>query len=162
MATINTRTVRRTNSLLEEKGLGYGEKFVYQEKAIARDEAQAKAMSKPSPSPEVLQQLVNAGKLPKPGEGPSEQQRAGNHFKMVFVGETEEGQTSRTFISGADAYEFTALAAVEVALCILQLTKEGKKTGGVLTPAFALGDLLRESLVNTGIVVVGDENSSKL
>jgi len=151
MATINTRTVRRTNFLFEEEGNSYGDRFVYSEKAIARDERQAAAMAKPIPPPEVRQKLVASGVLPKPGEGPTEEQRAKNNFRMTFIGETEQGQKLQTYVAGKDAYDVTALTAVEVALCILQKARANKKPVGVLTPAFALREALLERLQAAGI-----------
>jgi len=62
-----------------------------------------------------------------------------------------------TWVSGLDAYEFTAMAAVEVAMCILDFQKKSleekgwKKPCGVQTPVSAFGDILIGKLQAAGI-----------
>jgi len=162
MAPINTRTVRRTHALLQSRDSAYGKKFVYNEKAIAQSETQAKIMAKPAPPPEILLRLISEGKLPKPGEGPSEEQRKKNSFKMTFIGESEDGKKMITWISGQDGYEVTAVCAVEAALSVLELQITGNKPVGVLTPAVAFGERLIGRLQSAGINFGENPSESKL
>ena len=80
MATINARIVRRSSALLD-----YGEHFNYREVAVATSEKQARKMAKqavqPAP-PAVLMKLIEAGRLPKPGEG--KEQRTTNTPSLPF------------------------------------------------------------------------------
>lgn len=50
--------------------------------------------------------------LPKPGEGPSPEQRAKAFFKMTFIGETASGKLLATSVSGGDPGETVACDSV--------------------------------------------------
>lgn len=79
-----------------------------------------------------------------PGEGPNEEQRAKGWFKVRFVARVGN-QTMQTQVSGGDpGYGDTAKMLGESALCLLK--DRLPKTGGILTPAVALGKPLIKRL----------------
>jgi short subunit dehydrogenase-like uncharacterized protein len=79
MATLNTRNVHRSNMLM---GFPYGTEFVYDEMVLTgpaeNGEAAAKAVV-----------AANSGKTephaPKPGEGPTKQEREAGSYDLLFV-----------------------------------------------------------------------------
>lgn len=153
MQTVNCRVVRCSNALL-----GYGPNFNYQELAAfgSEDEAQqsVKWVTEPA-SPDVLLRMIDEGILPKPGEGPTPEDRAGCRFQSTLVAYNEAGENVAVCVTGAEAaYEETAKMAVEAALA---LVFDGPDCpgllsgGGFLTPAACMGTALIHRLQSTGI-----------
>ena len=84
-----------------------------------------------------------------PGEGPSEQERAGNWFKVHFLGEGG-GTRVHTEVSGGDpGYGETAKMLGESALCLA--LDDLPETAGQVTTAQAMGDALIARLDAAGI-----------
>jgi short subunit dehydrogenase-like uncharacterized protein len=157
MAQINTRVVRRSHALA---GLPWGKDFVYREvmsapgsprgllRAVAVTGALgglAFAMKRPR----LREQL--AKRAPKPGEGPSPEQRERGHWKVRLLGEL--GSRSLVYVAG-DAhgdpgYASTAKMLGESALCLARdpLTS----AGGVTTPSVAMGAALLDRLRRAGL-----------
>lgn len=165
MAAINTRVVRRSVELLraepatpELRGL-IGDDLCYSEVQVAKDEAVATALARGLPPVSKRQEMVSRGKLPKPGEGPSEEMRAGSWFRFVFVARAEDGTLVATSVRGGDpGYTETAKMAAESALCLALPERRAKlpsagvgSRGGALTPAAAFGGLLIDCLHTRGI-----------
>lgn len=99
-------------------------------------------------------------KLKSPGEGPSAAQRAKAWFKVRFVG-AGGGVRVETEVSGGDpGYGETSRMLAESALCLA--CDELPASGGVLTPAQAMGEPLFKRLQAIGIrfSVVNKEQSS--
>lgn len=167
MAMINTRVVRRTNALL---GYPYGRDFRYDERVDAgpgfrgRLRAQRLAWTAGSlttaaalpPTAWLLRRFV----LPEPGEGPSEEERERGAFRIALFGEgrpvDRDGPPPRARITVAadrdPGYGATArmLAASALELVATRRSREAG-SGGVLTPAAALGLPLVERLRGAGI-----------
>src|SRR5258705_3475489 len=95
MATINTRNVHRSNLLM---GFPYGRDFVYDEMMLTGPGEQGEAEAK------RLVAAVNAEKLgpggPKPGEGPSKEERESGMFDILFVGLAPDGRHGRVVVRG--------------------------------------------------------------
>ena len=114
MAPINSRVVRRSAQLfrqaqehqewawtrgLEGGGGGgrvtcpYGPQFSYRERALASDESVARnlAASRAIPT-EKRRKFIERGKLPAPGQGPSDDVRAKSWFRLFFWAEAEGPQ----------------------------------------------------------------------
>ena len=90
MAELNTRTVRRSNALTKEYGgNSYGTEFGYRERLLVGSAAEAEKMARPSPPVSKREEMRDAGRLPRQGEGPSVEQRAKSSFRFFFVGEAE-------------------------------------------------------------------------
>ena len=117
--------------------------------------------------------------LPKPGEGPTPEQRARAHFRYYLVGETEPAAPAPApapaaarrrivaCVSGGDGgYEYTALMLCEAGMAAAAAAANGGATlpgralgGGFLTPATAFGGLLVDRLHAAGMTfkIVTDE-----
>jgi short subunit dehydrogenase-like uncharacterized protein len=157
MASISTRVVRRSFGLLRETALDepYAVDFAYREAALARDEGVARNLATPMAPPEQRQRLIDRGRLPGPGEGPSAEARASSWFRSYFLGESTDGRRLLTSISGGDpGYEETSKIVGEAAL-LLALEHDALPAsgacGGVLTPAVALGGALLDRLDGCGL-----------
>lgn len=160
MGSYNTRIVRRSNGLL---GHAYGPNFRYREASGFGDGIQARvratvmaagmgvamsAMSNPRTRP-IADRLA-----PKPGEGPSEQERDAGRFRMEVRTTTDAGTSgeapadlvSVVAAKGDPGYKATAVMLGESAL---SLAFDGDRLwphGGVLTPAVAMGGALVDRL----------------
>ena len=102
--------------------------------------------------------LIARGKLPAPGQGPSADVRAKSWFRLLLVGTADDGRRLLTQVSGADpGYDETAKMVSEAAVLLAcergQLPRVERRGGfgGVVTPAFALGESLRAALDARGI-----------
>jgi saccharopine dehydrogenase (NAD+, L-glutamate forming) len=95
----------------------------------------------------------------KPGQGPTEEQRARGKFEVTFV--ARSGNTELcTRVSGGDpGYAETAKMASE---CALSLALDGEKLPkrfGVISPAAAMGDALLDRLQRAGILFSRVDNA---
>mmetsp|Transcript_6033 Transcript_6033/g.17046 ORF Transcript_6033/g.17046 Transcript_6033/m.17046 type:complete len:173 (+) Transcript_6033:66-584(+) len=167
MAPINTRAVRRSHGLYAEAyPPGYGPNFSYNEVQLADSERRAKALVRIlSSTAEERKQMVQAGMLPSPGQGPSEEKRAKSRFRFVLRAEAEDGTVVNTLVAGGDpGYGETAKMVSESALTILQheatIVQEART--GVVPPAFSLGHRLIANLVAQGIEFKVIDNTAKL
>lgn len=140
MAAINTKNVHRTNFLLGE---AYGADFVYDEMMVAglgeMGKAAAEAIAKFNP--------MAGDKGPKPGEGPSKEERDSGSYDILFVGETADGQRIDTVVTGDKdpGYGSTSKMIAEAALCLVEDVPNAK--GGVWTPGAIMGVPLRKRLI---------------
>ena len=144
MATINTKTVHRSNMLL---GHAYTEGFTYEEMVVAgegeRGEQTAQAIaSDDSLSPE---------KAPKPGEGPSEEARETGFYDLMIEGETAAGERVAVSVRGDKdpGYGSTSKMIAQTALCLAS-DVEGLG-GGFHTTAVLDGQLLRRLRDHAGL-----------
>jgi short subunit dehydrogenase-like uncharacterized protein len=142
MATINTRNVHRSNLLM---GFPYGKDFVYDEMVLTGPGEKGEANAK----------LVVAANMemggpggPKPGEGPSKEQRDNGLYDLLFVGLAEGGRQVRVAVRGDrdPGYGSTSKMISECAICLLRDTPE--VPGGIWTPGAAMGDRLIKRLVD--------------
>lgn len=161
MAAINTRIVRRSHAL---QGRPWGDGFSYDERmalpASARGAAFAlgitAAMAGLVAGSQIgfVRRALDA-RLPKPGEGPSEEDRARGRYTVRFHGEAGGARVVATFADRLDpGYSGTAKLLGEAALALAQDELPGG--GGVLTPATALGSLLVERLRAADVTITAD------
>jgi short subunit dehydrogenase-like uncharacterized protein len=142
MALINTRNVHRSNMLM---GFPYGQDFVYDEMVLTGDGEQGQANAK-------LVMAANAEKTgpnaPKPGEGPSKEERDNGYYDLLFVAQVADGRQLRATVKGScdPGYGSTAKMIAECAVCLLRDTPEVK--GGFWVPGAAMGDHLVRRLVD--------------
>jgi len=88
-------------------------------------------------------------RIKRPGEGPSEEQRARSYFRVRFVARAD-GKTLITELRGGDpGYGETSKMLAESALCLAH--DELSERAGQLTPAVAMGQALIDRLVAAGI-----------
>jgi short subunit dehydrogenase-like uncharacterized protein len=140
MAAINTRNMHRSNMLL---GHQYGEDFVYDEMLFTGPGEQGKAAANAVASDKSL-----AGdKGPKPGEGPSREEREAGFFDLIFHAQDEVNAITVSVKGSMDpGYGSTSKMIAEAAVC---LVKDDLLTqGGIWTSAPAFGDKLIVRLEN--------------
>jgi short subunit dehydrogenase-like uncharacterized protein len=134
MATINTKNVHRTNFLL---GHPYGPDFRYDEMMLTSPGEAGKAAAHA-----VVELLKNpfGAKPPKPGEGPSADERESGHYDVLFIGEMTDGRTLKYGVKGKydPGYGSTSRMLAETGLALL----ESDAPGGVGTPGAFLGEAL--------------------
>ncbi|MEH0110908.1 saccharopine dehydrogenase NADP-binding domain-containing protein [Tersicoccus sp. MR15.9] len=157
MASYNEPLVRRSNALT---GGAYGSRFRYREvtdtgrgmrgalraRALRRLMALGfAALAVPALDP-VWDRL-----LPAAGEGPSERARANGRFLLEAVAETSSGTTVRSRVGARHdpGYDGTAIMLGQTALALAAGEGDAGR-GGVLTPSFALGDVLADRLIRHG------------
>src|ERR1700723_2638939 len=94
MANINTRNVHRSNALL---GFPYGRDFVYDEMQITGAGEEGEALAK-----RILaaNNKMATSAVPKPGEGPSREERENGHYDLLFVGIAPDGRQVRAGVRG--------------------------------------------------------------
>jgi len=93
MAPINTKNVHRTNALL---GHAFGTNFVYDEMMLTGPGEQGEAMAKHVASTPMM----GGADDPKPGEGPSKEERETGFYDVLFVAEYPDGRTARLSVKG--------------------------------------------------------------
>lgn len=154
MATINTKNVHRTNAL---RAYPYGEDFTYSEMMATGDGDAGKKRAFGAHGQSNMQSamlgfaptrwLLRRFALPKPGEGPSKEERETGMYDVLYVGTTADGQSLRAGVTGDrdPGYGSTSKMITEAALC-LKDTPRSETPGGVWTPAAAMGDALIDRL----------------
>ncbi|NCP64695.1 MAG: saccharopine dehydrogenase [Paraglaciecola sp.] len=145
MAAINTRNVHRSNHLL---GHVYGKDFVYDEML----------MTGPGEKGEAIANAVATDKSmggdggPKPGEGPSKEEREAGFYDALFVGINHDGKQIKVSVSGEldPGYGSTSRMIAESAICLVK--DQVDTAGGIWTTAPAMGEKLIKRLVsNAGL-----------
>jgi len=154
MAALDTRVVRRSAGLLPSH---YGADFRYEESMLVGDGPAAAwkahglalgtglAMGAMTLGP--LRRFVE-GRLPAPGEGPSEEARENGYWDLRFWAEAPAGAGGplRGRVQGDrdPGYGSTSKMLVESAVCLAG--DDLDSAPGFLTPAAAMGDALLERL----------------
>jgi short subunit dehydrogenase-like uncharacterized protein len=142
MATINTRSVHRSNLLM---GFPYGRDFVYDEMVLTGPGEKGEANAKLVVAANA--QMGGAGG-PKPGEGPSKAEREAGLYDLLFVGLASDGRQVRVAVRGDrdPGYGSTSKMIGECAVCLLRDTPE--VPAGIWTPGAAMGVCLIKRLVD--------------
>ena len=137
MAPINTKNVHRTNALLGQK---YGADFVYDEMMLTGPGEQGETIAKHVASTPMM----GGADDPKPGEGPTKEERETGFYDVLFVGEYPDGKRAMLSVKGDKdpGYGSTSKMISETAIALCEI--EG--AGGVTTPGAALGEALVERL----------------
>ncbi|MDX4957744.1 saccharopine dehydrogenase family protein [Delftia acidovorans] len=153
MAAINTRNVHRSNFLL---GHAYGADFVYDEMMVTgageKGEALANAVA--------ADKSLGADDGPKPGEGPSREERESGFYDVLFIGTDAAGHSLRVGVKGDrdPGYGSTSKMITEAAVCLLQDAPD--TPGGIWTTAPAMGNALIARLkANAGLSFTVEEQN---
>lgn len=143
MANINTRNVHRSNALL---GFPYGQDFVYDEMQIAGPGEEGEARAKRIMA--ANNNLASGAAVPKPGEGPSKEERDSGYYDLLFVGISPDGRQVRTSVKGDrdPGYGSTSKMISECAICLLRDTPD--VPAGIWTPGAAMQHRLIKRLVD--------------
>ena len=145
MAAINTRNVHRSNYLFAH---AYGEDFVYDEMLMTGPGEKGEAMA----NAVAADKSMSGDKGPKPGEGPSKEEREAGFYDVLFVGLDKDGQQLKVSVSAEldPGYGSTSKMIAESAICLVKDATDTK--GGIWTTAPAMGDKLIKRLVaNAGL-----------
>ncbi|MCB1704055.1 MAG: saccharopine dehydrogenase NADP-binding domain-containing protein [Halioglobus sp.] len=134
MATINTKNIHRSNYLLAHQ---YGEDFVYDEMLLTGPGEQGEAIAKA-----VAEDKSMANDPRQPGEGPSKEERENGLYDVLFVGSNAAGERVMVSVKGDrdPGYGSTSKMIAESAVCLLE--NPDLASGGIWTPAAAMGSSL--------------------
>ena len=142
MALINTRNVHRSNMLM---GFPYGKEFVYDEMVLTGAGEKGEANAR-------LVMAANTEKTgpgaPKPGEGPSKEERENGLYDLLYVAIAPDGRQVRAVVKGDrdPGYGSTSKMISECAICLLRDTPD--VPAGIWTPGAAMGDKLIKRLTD--------------
>ena len=144
MAAINTKTVHRSNAMMNH---AYGANFVYDEMMVTGpgDDGKAAAEAVAGANP-------FGDEPPKPGEGPSKEEREAGHYDILYVGLGENGERLDVAVTGDKdpGYGSTCKMLAESAICLINDCAD--TPGGIWTTAPAMGQKLIDRLVaNAGM-----------
>jgi short subunit dehydrogenase-like uncharacterized protein len=159
MGIVNMRIVRRSNALLDYR---YGENFSYDESTLvgsgitgwmksAIGTAGLGGFMLASSFDLTREHLVKRF-LPKPGDGPTKEQRENGYYNLILVGSTESGDRVQVRVKGDrdPGYGSTSKMLGESAVCLARDHLD--VGGGFWTPASAMGDKLLDRLqANAGL-----------
>jgi short subunit dehydrogenase-like uncharacterized protein len=140
MALINTRNVHRSNMLM---GFPYGREFVYDEMVLTGAGAKGEANAR-------LVMAANTGKTgpnaPKPGEGPSKEERENGLYDLLYVAIAPDGRQVRAAVKGDrdPGYGSTSKMISECAICLLRDAPD--VAARFWTPGAAMGHKLIKRL----------------
>ncbi|RXZ64467.1 saccharopine dehydrogenase family protein [Pelagerythrobacter rhizovicinus] len=150
MATINTKNVHRTNFLA---GFPYGEDFRYDEMMLTSPGEAGQAAANA-----VADMLKNpfGAKPPKPGEGPSREERENGFYDVLFIGEMPDGERLHFGVKGRydPGYGSTSRMLGETGMALLG----SEVPGGVGTPGYFLGEALVKRLEEHAAIAFAPED----
>jgi len=143
MATINTRNVHRSNCLM---GFPYGKEFAYDEMMLTGSGEQGEALAKRIATANTAEKMNSGG--PKPGEGPSKEERENGLYDLLFVAIAPDGRQVRASVRGDrdPGYGSTSKMISECAICLLRDTPD--VPAGIWTPGAAMQHKLIRRLVD--------------
>jgi short subunit dehydrogenase-like uncharacterized protein len=141
MANINTRNVHRSNMLM---GFPYGKDLVYDEMIVTGPGEQGEAIAK---KVMAANNKLSGSDVPKPGEGPSREERETGLYDLLFVAIAPDGRQARIAVRGDrdPGYGSTSKMISECAICLREV--QGVN-GGMWTPGAAMGNQLIKRLVD--------------
>ena len=137
MAAINTKTVHRSNML---QGHAYTEGFTYEEMVETKPGEIGQKIAEAIASDDSL----SPEKAPKPGEGPSEEERENGSYELVIKGRTAAGEVLSVRVTGDKDPGYGSTSKM-IAQTALTLAADDQLPGGFHTTAM-LGEALMERL----------------
>jgi short subunit dehydrogenase-like uncharacterized protein len=151
MALINTRNVHRSNMLM---GFPYGQDFVYDEMVLTGPGEKGEANAKKVMAANAEKTGPNA---PKPGEGPSKEERENGYYNLLFVAIAPDGRQVRATVKGDRDPGYGSTSKM-ISECAVGLLRDGAGVkGGFWTPGAALQDSLIKRLVdNAGLTFTAE------
>src|SRR5712671_3297230 len=148
MANINTRNVHRSNMLM---GFPYGKDFVYDEMMVTGPGEAGEAMAK---KVMAANNKFSGADVPKPGEGPSKEERENGMYDLLFVAIAPDGKQARAVVRGDrdPGYGSTSKMISECAICLLRDTPD--VPAELWTPGAAMGHkLIQRRVVHAGLTL---------
>ena len=152
MALINTRNVHRSNMLM---GFPYGREFVYDEMVLTGPGEKGEANAKRVMAANAEKTGPNA---PKPGEGPSKEEREKGLFNLLYVAVAPDGRMVRAGVTGDrdPGYGSTSKMISECAICLLRDMPD--VAAGIWTPGAAMQHKLIQRLQEHAGLTFGVES----
>src|SRR5882724_3325703 len=151
MANINTRNVHRSNMLM---GFPYGRDFVYDEMQVTGAGVEGEALAR-----RILEanNKMATSAVPKPGEGPSKEERENGYYDLLFVAIAPDGKQVRAVVKGDrdPGYGSTSKMMSECAICLLRDAPD--VPAGIWTPGAAMGHRLIKRLSDHAGLTFGVE-----
>ena len=144
MASINTKNIHRSNQLMDHR---YGTDFVYDEMMLTGPGDKGEAIAN-----HIANDNSMAEDQTQPGDGPDKEARENGMYDVLFVGEAGDGQLVKVSVQGDKdpGYGSTSKMIAESAVCLVK--NPDAASGGIWTPAPAMGSLLIERLqANAGL-----------
>jgi len=119
----------------------YGDNFVYDEMMLTGPGEKGEAMAKM-----VAEDKSMANDPMQPGEGPTKEERETGHYDVLFAGSNDSGERLMASVKGDKdpGYGSTCKMISESAVCLLK--NPNAASGGIWTPASAMGALLIDRL----------------
>ncbi|MEO0411922.1 MAG: saccharopine dehydrogenase NADP-binding domain-containing protein [Pseudomonadota bacterium] len=139
MAAINLRNIHRSNFLMDH---AYGADFVYDEMMLTGPGEKGEQVANFL----ATTKQIGTENDPKPGEGPSKEEREQGLYEIVFVGEGDADKRITVSVSGDKdpGYGSTSKMIAESAICLVK--DKADTPGGIYTPAPAMGEALIQRL----------------
>ena len=149
MAGINTKAVHRTNFLL---GHPWGKDFRYDEMEMLDGPPKAGAGGFGGFA------FGSAG-MPKPGEGPTKEERETGWYDLLFIAEDSDGRTVRAVVKGDrdPGYGSTSKILAEAGLALAEVPR-ATTPGGCWSPAAAMASVLVKRLPERAGLTFAIEN----
>ena len=149
MAPINTKNVHRTNALLDHL---YGTDFVYDEMFLTGAGEQGEQVA----NYVAANPGIGSADDPKPGEGPTKEERDTGFYDVIFLGEYPDGRSASLSVKGRydPGYGSTSRMITESAVALLSTDKRG----GVWTPGALFEDAIVERLQDNAEIRFTVEN----
>lgn len=139
MAAINTKNVHRSNSLM---GHAYGEDFTYDEMMFTGPGEKGQQVAN-----FIASQDPFGDNPPKPGEGPTKEERENGYYDIGFYGGEGDDMMVAAVTGDKDpGYGSTSKMIAESALCLTRDVSRDVTGGGVYTTAPAMGNALIDRL----------------
>jgi short subunit dehydrogenase-like uncharacterized protein len=129
-------------------GHAYGTDFVYEEMMATGPGEKGQAMA----NAVAGDKSMGGEGGPKPGEGPSKEERETGFYDVLFMATCPHGHKVNVAVTGDKdpGYGSTSKMIAESALCLLNEAKDAK--GGIWTPGAVMGPALRARLIaNAGL-----------
>ena len=136
MAAINAKNVHRSNALL---GYAYGKDFLYDEMMVAGPGDAGRQLADAMAETDMMAAVENP---PKPGEGPSKEEREAGDYDILVYGKAADGTLLKAAVKGDmdPGYGSTSKMLAEAGVC---LANDGiDKPGGFYTSAALFEDRL--------------------
>ena len=167
MAAVNTRVVHRSNALMD---YAWGKAFKYDEAMMMGDGLTGRIRAAAfagaigafmvggyfTPTRFLMQKTL----LPKPGEGPSPEDRESGFYKLYLIGKDSQGNEMRVTVKGDrdPGYGSTSKMLGETAVCLFSEIGKKDLSGGFWTPATAMGQKLIDRMIASAGLTFEEKN----
>nr|VFK79741.1 MAG: Uncharacterized conserved protein [Candidatus Kentron sp. SD] len=132
MAPINTKNIHRSNFLM---GYPYGKDFIYDEMIIIEPGEQGERTANLFTNIKHLERED----IPRPGEGPSREERESGCYEVLLIGETTHDRHIRIVVTGDRDPGYGSSSRMIAESAVYLSDGSVNAPGGIYTPAAAFG-----------------------